>query len=105
MEWLCPTCATPAVLGKFYLSEDRLALAVEYCKAVDDYSIYFNVCRQVIYISVVNPSDVLKLSICLVVSAQKNREWATLADFLVHFAGRYSLLDLHGLYALSRVGN
>lgn len=50
MEWLCPTCATPAMLGKLYLSEDRFLLAVEYCKAVNDFSIYFDVCRQGIYI-------------------------------------------------------
>lgn len=38
-------------------------------------------------------------------AAQKLRKWAMLADFLVHFAGRCSDLDVYGLYALSRVGD
>lgn len=38
-------------------------------------------------------------------AAQKLRKWATLADFLAHFSGRCSDLDVYGLYALSRVGD
>jgi hypothetical protein len=58
-----------------------------------------------VYIFSGYPSDVLKLSIFLVVSAKKIRDWETLANFLTNFTGRCSLLDLHGLYALSRVSN
>jgi hypothetical protein len=58
-----------------------------------------------VYIFSGYPSDVLKLSIFLVVSAKKIRDWETLANFLTNFTGRCSLLDLHGLYTLYRVSN
>lgn len=46
MEWICVECATAGVLGKQYLREQRLDLAVKYCKKLDDCSIYADVCDK-----------------------------------------------------------
>jgi hypothetical protein len=43
MEWVCAPCSIPSVLGKYYLRNEQLALAVEYCMSFDDYSIYLDI--------------------------------------------------------------
>jgi Cu2+-containing amine oxidase len=45
MEWLCTECATVGGLGKQYLWERRLDLAVNYCKELNDHSIYADVIK------------------------------------------------------------
>jgi hypothetical protein len=45
MEWVCGCCAIPAVLGKYLLRHEQLALAVEYCMFHDDSSIYLDICK------------------------------------------------------------
>jgi hypothetical protein len=45
MEWVCADCAIPAVLGKYYIRHEQLALAVEYCMFHDDSSIYLDICH------------------------------------------------------------
>jgi hypothetical protein len=45
------------------------------------------------------------LFIYLLFAAQDLSDWATLVEFLAHFAGMCSQLDVHCLYACSRDGN
>lgn len=49
MEWLCRPCATPANLGQRYLLENRLGLAVEFCKSNNDHTIYVDICQKGMY--------------------------------------------------------
>lgn len=46
MECICVDCESPAALGKQYLREKRLVLAVKYCKKFDDCLIYADVCDK-----------------------------------------------------------
>lgn len=46
MEWLCIDCSTVGGLGKQYLLEQRLDLAMQYCKKLDDHSIYADVIKS-----------------------------------------------------------
>lgn len=46
LEWICVECAVLESLCQQYLRENRLDLAVKYCKKFDKTTIYVNVCAK-----------------------------------------------------------
>jgi hypothetical protein len=44
MEWVCFDCGSVGKIGRKYLEENRLDLAVHHCKRMKDYSIFPEIC-------------------------------------------------------------